>query len=153
MPTHFIGADDQVRSLNLYIKLMRATQSVAEYLSKPLSRAGVTPSQFGVLETLYHLGSLPPSVLAAKHLMSRNNVTVVIDNIVRNEWATRERSAKDRRVILICLSDTGRQKIEELLPVFVDAVQNRLRVLSASEQDDLAKLLKRVGLFDVFDRR
>ena len=56
MPTHYKGTEEERRALDVFIKLMRAAESVADRTGGPMAAAGLTPSQFGVLETLYHLG-------------------------------------------------------------------------------------------------
>ena len=56
MPTHYQGSPEEVRALNTFIKLMRASGSLLARTSRPLTADGLTAGQFGVLETLLHLG-------------------------------------------------------------------------------------------------
>ncbi|NUO15561.1 MAG: MarR family transcriptional regulator, partial [Planctomycetaceae bacterium] len=82
MPTHYQGSESEVRALNVYIKLMRASESVTARLSAFLqSTEGLTVSQFGILEALYHLGPLNQSQIGEKMLKSGGNITTVIDNL------------------------------------------------------------------------
>jgi MarR family 2-MHQ and catechol resistance regulon transcriptional repressor len=101
--------------------------------------------QFGVLETLLHLGPLMPSQLAEKHLKSRNNVTVVIDHLERDGLVRRQRCLMDRRAQWIHLTDEGRRTIEAVFPCFVEAVVADTSVLTDEEQDQLCVLLKKLG--------
>ena len=112
MATHYQGTKEERRALDLLIKLMRASRSVAERTSQPVIAAGLSPSHFGVLETLYHLGPLKVSELADKHLKSHNNFTVVIDNMEKQGMVRRELQLEDRRVVMVHWTDEGRQKIE-----------------------------------------
>lgn len=50
------GSKDEIRALSLYVKLVRASESVSARIHAHLSEAGLTVSQFGVLEALLHLG-------------------------------------------------------------------------------------------------
>ncbi len=145
MPTHFQGSPKQRRSLDLWIKLARACEAFAFRTSKPVTDAGLTPMQFGVLETLLHLGPLMPSQLAEKHLKSRNNVTVVIDHLERDGLVRRQRCLMDRRAQWIHLTDEGRRTIEAVFPCFVEAVVADTSVLTDEEQDQLCVLLKKLG--------
>lgn len=145
MPTHYQGSEKERRALDVYIKLLRAAESVAGRTDGPMTAAGLTPSQFGVLETLYHLGPLMVSQLADKHLKSRNNFTVVVDNLEKQGLVRRERSSEDRRAVWVHLTDAGREKIERVIPEHAKAVAVDMEVLTAEEQEQLGVLLRRLG--------
>ena len=68
-------------ALNTYTKLMRAAESVTGRISRVMTAAGLTISQFGVLEALQHKGPLCQKDIAAKILKSSGNITLVIDNL------------------------------------------------------------------------
>src|SRR5436309_778235 len=68
MGTHYRGRAAEVRALDTYIKLTRASSSVGVRLSRGLAEAGLTPHQLGVLEALRHLGPLGQRVLGGKLL-------------------------------------------------------------------------------------
>ncbi|MDR3689730.1 MAG: MarR family transcriptional regulator [Fimbriimonas sp.] len=145
MGTHFEGPEVQRIALDLFIKLARASESFSGRVDVPILEAGLTPTQFGVLETLMHLGPLSPSQLAAKHLKSRNNLSVVIENLDRDGLIERVRCPKDRRVQYIHLTQKGRARIEELFPRFARIVAQEATVLTAEEQRELCRLLKILG--------
>ena len=145
MPTHYQGSEKERRALDVYIKLFRASESVASRTIGPVTAAGLTPSQFGVLETLYHLGPLMVSQLADKHLKSRNNFTIVVDNLEKQGLVRRERTSEDRRAVWVHLTEAGREKIEQIIPEHVQVVVQDMDVLNAEEQEQLGALLRRLG--------
>jgi MarR family 2-MHQ and catechol resistance regulon transcriptional repressor len=145
MPTHHRGTEEERRALDLWIKLARAFEAFAFRINKPVAEAGLTSMQFGVLETLYHLGPLMPSQLAEKHLKSRNNLTVVIDHLERDGLVIRKRCSEDRRAQWVHLTDEGKKRIEAVFPAFVETVVDDASVLSAEEQTKLCELLKKLG--------
>ncbi len=145
MPTHYKGSEKERRALDVYIKLYRATDSVYGRTEGPILAAGLTPSQFGVLETLYHLGPLMVSQLADKHLKSRNNFTVVVNNLEKQGLVRRERSDEDRRAVWVHLTEAGQERIGRIIPDHVRAVVQDLEVLTAEEQEQLGTLLRRLG--------
>jgi len=145
MSTKFEGTAEQRQALDIYIKLARAWDAVAMRTSVPVEDAGLTPTQFGVLETLFHLGRLQPSQLAQKHLKSRNNLTVVIDKLEAEGLVVRERCPSDRRAQWVKLTDAGRTLIENVLPKHVAAVEKDVSVLSCEEQKLLNDLLRKLG--------
>ncbi|MER5346428.1 MarR family transcriptional regulator [Streptomyces mirabilis] len=145
MPTHFDGSAREKRSLDLFIKLIRAAASVETRTSGPLTTVGLTSSQFGALETLYFLGPLPAGRLAEKHLKSPNNFTVVISNLEKRGLVSREKAPHDRRVVMIELTDAGRAEVERTMPAYVQTIVDNLEVLTAREQEQLGELLRKVG--------
>jgi MarR family 2-MHQ and catechol resistance regulon transcriptional repressor len=105
----------------------------------------LTITQFGVLEVLYHLGSLSQKQIGAKLLKSGGNMTLVIDNLVKHGYVQRRRCEEDRRVTFVDLTPAGRAKLEAVLPVHVAAIVEEMSILSAGEQVELGRLLRKLG--------
>jgi MarR family 2-MHQ and catechol resistance regulon transcriptional repressor len=145
MPTHYSGTRAEVRTLDTFIKLTRCTFSLLARLAERSSIGDLTYSQFAVLEALYHLGHMTQGEISAKILKSGSNMTTVIDNLERDGLVRRERDAQDRRVIHVHLTEAGTAKIEAVLPGHVAALVDEFKVLSASEQEMLGELCKKLG--------
>ncbi|MBS1193022.1 MAG: transcriptional regulator, MarR family, partial [Nitrospirae bacterium] len=75
MGTRYEGTKEETRALNAFIKLVRAAQSVTGRVESRFSEIGLSVSQFGALEALYHLGPLYQKDLASKILKSTGNIT------------------------------------------------------------------------------
>jgi MarR family 2-MHQ and catechol resistance regulon transcriptional repressor len=146
MSTHYQGTQIEKDALDVYIKLSRAAESVENQVNGHLKNYGLTWSQFGVLEALFHLGPLHQQDLAAKILKSRGNLTLVIDNLVKRSLVERERDACDRRFITVCLSEEGQQLISSIFPDHVAQVVEAISVLTPTEQQQLAHLCRKLGL-------
>ncbi len=140
------GSSTEARALDAYIKLMRAAESVSARLSPHLSRAGLTVSQFGALEALYHLGPLCQRDLGKKILKSGGNITMVVDNLEKRGMVERVRAEDDRRYITVNLTKRGRKLIAELFPRHAKVIRDEMGVLSDAELEKLGRLCKRVGL-------
>ena len=69
------------QALNLYVKLMRATNRATNAIHRHLQEDNLTHSQFAVLEALYHLGPLCQGELGEKILKSNANLTTVVDSL------------------------------------------------------------------------
>ena len=145
MPTHYQGPPQEVRALDTFIKLVRAAGSVIARSSRPLSASGLTVGQFGVLETLLHLGPLHQCELARKHLQSGGNITMIVDNLVKAGLVRRERLSEDRRYVQVHLTDAGRERIEEIFPRQARNITEQMSVLTAAEQEELARLCRKLG--------
>jgi MarR family 2-MHQ and catechol resistance regulon transcriptional repressor len=146
MPTHWKGPEYEKRALNTFIKLNRAVESLNLRLHQRGTQGDLTPSQFAVLEVLYHLGSLCQGEISAKILKSSGNMTMVIDNLEKRGFVRRLRDTEDRRQVRIELTDAGREKIEAVLPVHIAAVVDEMSALSPEEQDQLGELARKLGL-------
>jgi MarR family 2-MHQ and catechol resistance regulon transcriptional repressor len=146
MGTRYVGTKDEKRALNAYIKLMRAGQSLSGRVEAHFSELGLTASQFGVLEALFHLGPLNQKNLAAKILKSTGNITMVIDNLEKSGLVKRTRDEQDRRHYSVGITRKGAGLITSFLPKHVARIVEEMSILSGAEQDLLGKLCKMVGL-------
>ena len=151
MPTHFTGSRAEMRTLDTFIKLTRCTNSILARLSERNTIGDLTYSQFAVLEALYHLGPMTQGEVSQKVLKSGSNMTTVIDNLERDGLVRRERDSNDRRVIHILLTEAGSSKIEAVLPGHIAALVEEFSILSASEQEMLGALCKKLGTRNVQD--
>ncbi len=145
MGTRHQGTAPQVRALNTYIKLMRAADSVTTRISRHLADHDLTVSQFGVLETLFHLGELHQNTLGEKLLKSSGNITIVVDNLEKRGWAIRERCKEDRRFVWVKLTDKGQKFISGIFPDVADLIEKEMTALSETETDKLGSLCKKLG--------
>lgn len=147
MPTHHKGTESEVRALNTYIKLVRASESVTANLVAFLQKEeGLTISQFGVLEALYHLGPLSLKQVSEKMLKSGGNITTVVDNLEKRGLVNRRRCEQDRRVIYAELTETGQTLIADYFPKHAQVVEQEMSTLSPEELDELGRLCKKLGL-------
>ena len=146
MGSHYKGSKKELRALNTYIKFRRASHSLSSYFNNELRKEGLSESQFNVLDTLYHLGTLSQKQLGEKLLKTGGNITMVVDNLEKNGYVKREKVKNDRRVLKVSLTGKGKRRIEKLLPVIVKSLTEKISVLSKSEQSDLQKLCKKLGL-------
>lgn len=134
--------DDQRRALNLYVKLMRATNRTTSRVHRHLNDDNLTVSQFGVLEALYHLGPLCQGELVEKILKSNANLTTVVDSLEKKALVRRDRSGRDRRKVTVQLTEPGEALIARVFPRHAKVVADELQLFTDKEQKDLAKILK-----------
>jgi MarR family 2-MHQ and catechol resistance regulon transcriptional repressor len=145
MPTHYSGTQAETRTLDTFIKLTRCINALLARLAERDTIADLTPSQFAVLEALYHLGPMTQGEVSHKLLKSVSNITTVIDNLERDGYVCRERDTGDRRVIHVHLTETGKAKLEAVFPQHVAALVDEFSILSASEQETLGNLCRKLG--------
>lgn len=146
MGTHYNGSESEKNTLNAFIKLMRATDSLNNRLNRHLADANLTVSQFGTLEALYHLGPLNQRSIGEKILKSGGNITMVVDNLEKLGYVKRERDPNDRRAVLIQLTDQGESFIAGFFPKHLNRIKQEFSVLSEDEKKTLAELCKKLGI-------
>lgn len=145
MPTKHEGTPEEKLALDVTIKVARACQALANRTMGEVISAGVSSSQFGVLDALFHLGPLTLGEIAKKHLKSPNNMTSVVDTMERSGLVMRRRCEQDRRVIYVDITPKGKQVFTKLWPDHVKRVMASVRNLTQEEQETLARLCKKLG--------
>ena len=140
------GNKKEARALNTYVNLMRAAESLTARVHRNLSLAGLTVSQFGVIEALFHLGPLSQNEIGQKILRSSGNITMVIDNLEKRQLVKRKRNQVDRRSFIIHLTDAGQKLISDIFPSHAKLIADEMNILTAKEQQILGNLCKKLGL-------
>jgi len=145
MGTKYKGTTREFKSLNAFINLLRATNSLEARLSKNLDKFNLTTSQFGVLEALYHLGPMSQKKIGEKILKSGGNITKVVDNLEKKNLLTREKNLQDRRFYNIKLTQNGKSLIEKIFPDHVKEIVKEFEILTDSELVELRKITRYLG--------
>jgi MarR family 2-MHQ and catechol resistance regulon transcriptional repressor len=147
MPKPSRYRDDRAERLALstYLKLTRASERLWDRLALGLQHEDLTPSQFGVLEALYHLGPLCQRDLGERILRSSGNMTMVVGNLERRGLVRRERTAGDRRFREVHLTGAGERLIRRVFPPHAAAITRALAVLTSEEQRALGHLCRKLG--------
>ena len=145
MPTHYQGTPEEVRALDTFIKFRRAANAFEARLFAHQAIEDLTPSQFGILETLYHLGPLCQGEVSSKLLKSTGNVTLVLDNLEKRGLVRRVRDTGDRRMVKIYLTPEGEEMIKRIFPHMVAAVESEFSILTEEEQAQLGNLCRILG--------
>jgi len=145
MPTHYKGDPKSILALDTYIKFTRAANAFESRLFQTGILEDLTPSQFGVLETLYHLGPLCQGEVSAKLLKSTGNITLVLDNLEKRGLVRRVREIEDRRMVKIFLTPEGEVMIRRVFPLMVEAITQEFGMLTAEEQAQLGILCRKLG--------
>lgn len=145
MPIHYKGSVQEKLVLDAYLKLIRASESIKSRLSRLREKDGLTMTQFGLMEVIYHLGPLNQKEIAKKLLSSSGNIVMVIDNLEKQNLVIRKRNERDRRNMEIHLTEIGNETIKRIFINHLNDIKNELSVLSFSELMELSRLTKKIG--------
>lgn len=146
MATKHDGSQAERRALNAYIRFTRAFDTVARELDELFRSHDLTSGQFGVLETIHHLGPMYQGQIGEKLLQSKGNISTIISNLVERDLVERRRDQQDRRYIKIHLTGKGEALIRKIFPEHVEQIQSIFDVLEKEEVDELGRLCKKLGI-------
>jgi MarR family transcriptional regulator, 2-MHQ and catechol-resistance regulon repressor len=143
---HFKGDRKTSQALDTFVKLMRAANSVSAATHARSTDAGLTVSQFAVLEVLYHAGPLCLTEIAHKILTTAGNLTLVVNNLEKRGLVRRRQNPEDKRFYSLHLTGKGRALITGVFPQQAAEIARVLSALSMLEQVELARLCKKLGM-------
>ncbi len=133
-------------ALTMWVKLARAADTMANITAKDIDRYGLTTPQFGIIETLGHLGPMKIGEMCSKKLTTGGNMTVVIDNLEKLGLVERRKDNDDRRAYIIRLTQKGETKFTEMFPSHAHFVEEVVwSALNEQEITTLSDLLKKLG--------
>ena len=114
---------------------------------------GLNHPQYNLLMMLYGTDehALHPSQLAEAAGEKAANITRLTNELCEKGLIERAASAQDRRKLVLTLTAAGLALIERLLPAICAVLDEQAQALSAREQAELERLLKK--FLDGFDRR
>ncbi len=133
-------------ALRLFVSLARCFHSVSTPLKEDIEANGLSVTEFGVLETLYHKGDTPLGEVANRLLLATGSVTYVIDKLERLGLVERIACPQDRRVSYAHLTELGVSRIATIFPRHAEVARQTLSALNEEEKETLRALLKKLGL-------
>lgn len=123
--------------------------------SNEIQRAiiGVLERQYQISEGKLHVmiilhqeeNGIAPSALADKVGVTRATISVMLRRMIRDGLAYTFSNAGDARAKKICLTETGRRFMNDILPGHYLRITKLMGKLSASEQEELIRLLKKIA--------
>lgn len=123
-------------------RIMRATDLQSQQLSR---QSGLTVPQLLVMQAIAKEGSPSTSTLARHIVVSQATVTRIIDRLERDGIVKREKSSKDKRVVNVRLTDTGKAKLDDAPEPLQAEFLRKYRDLESWERQMLKSSLLRVA--------
>jgi MarR family 2-MHQ and catechol resistance regulon transcriptional repressor len=136
----------QDAALKLFVVLARSFNAVSARLHENIARHELTPTEFAILEVLYHKGPLLLGEVQRKILVTSGGITYLVDRLVEKGLVKREECAEDRRARYAVLTPTGTALIRKIFPQHAGAIERALSALTTAEQREATALLRKLGL-------
>lgn len=137
--------DEIELSLKLFIVLSRAHRKINDSANKSIAEFNLNPTEFAVLELLYHKGNQPLQHIGEKILIASGSITYVVDKLEKKGLVVRNPCSADRRVIYAEITDSGNTLMNEIFPIHEQFLHEQMSDLSNEEKNFLIHLLKKIG--------
>lgn len=131
-------------STKLVIALTRSYNTLLDLIEKNVRGFGLTVSEFGVLEALYHKGEMPVQQLCKKVLVTSGSMTYIINKLEKNGYVKRHKCDRDARVWWVRLTAKGKELIAEVYPKHKEFLIEILGDMSSEDKKNLIRMLFQV---------
>ncbi|MFN8613410.1 MAG: MarR family transcriptional regulator [Vulcanimicrobiota bacterium] len=134
LPVH---EEPETVRLRTWVQLARTYYRMEQTIAACLASQGLTLAQFDVLASLHYCQGVTQKELAETLLVTKGNVVGLLDRLTRLQWVERRPDPNDGRSNRVHLTESGRRKIESVLPLHDQLV---LRALACLEHNQVVSL-------------
>ncbi|MCX7903600.1 MAG: MarR family transcriptional regulator [Caloramator sp.] len=113
-------------------------------LMKGINLPGVTKQQLWLLYLVENHDERPMSFYSEKMMIPKSNLTSVAEKLIEEGLIERRYDPKDRRIILLKLTDKGKDFIEECREKTKQAIFKKLEILDDEDVSRLNKLFEEI---------
>jgi DNA-binding MarR family transcriptional regulator len=133
-------------SVELLVNLIYTYDVIQTHLARSVEERGLSLAAFNVLMILsrYESKDCPMHELGEVLLVSRANVTGLVDSLERKNLVERVANPSDRRVRLVRITEAGQNLLETTAPGHYAKVRKLLKGVKNSEKATLNKLLTKL---------
>ncbi|MFD1030625.1 MarR family winged helix-turn-helix transcriptional regulator [Metaplanococcus flavidus] len=133
------------RNLKAVTVIIRAADAIREVIKSDAASNGLNPTEFSVLELLYHQGRQPIQAIGKKVLIASSSITYVVDKLEAKDYVKRSECAEDRRVTYAELTDEGNGLMNRIWPEHEAKIDELFSGLNDDETEAMISDLKKVG--------
>ncbi|WP_130860347.1 MarR family winged helix-turn-helix transcriptional regulator [Gracilibacillus phocaeensis] len=135
-----------VLSVELCLGFLTTSRAVSDAYQSYFAKYGLSLNKFNILMLLYRApkNELFPSELANSVGLTRGTVTGLLDGLEKQEWVKRKHSSVDRRKLTIKLTESGKERLVDMLPNHYYRTSALLDNLSTGEKESLKHILEKI---------
>lgn len=131
--------------LRAHIELSRSLTKIRAKETAWLADRDLTLPQFGILESLYHLGKLSVGQITKLTLSTPGNITVVVKNLESKGLIKSISSDEDRRIKILEITEEGSRIMNSIFHEHVANLRNMYdAALNEEEIQSLSHLLRKL---------
>ena len=129
---------------NVMIALRKIIQAIELNSRKLVKRVGLTGPQLVILQEIVRGGELTAGEIAKAVSLSQATVTGILERMEKRGLLARQRSDRDKRRILVRITEAGRQILQEAPPLMQEAFVEKFSDLQTWEQTMILSALQRL---------
>jgi MarR family 2-MHQ and catechol resistance regulon transcriptional repressor len=137
----------QESAVHTWLVLSKASRAIERVALQSIADSGLGLSDFAVLELLLHKGSQPVNTIGRKVLLASGSMTAAVDRLEERGLVSRTVSPDDHRARIVELTSAGKKLISEAFAKHAVDMEKTMSILKCAEQNELVRLLKKVGLW------
>ena len=131
---------------HLFLLFWKASHSVMRYDRESMKQAGFASlSDFAVLEALRQKGPQTVKSLGQTVLLTSGSITTAVQRLEKLGLVERQRGQRDGRIVLVELTETGRDRIEAGFARHNEDLDRLFAHLNEDERADFDRLISRLG--------
>lgn len=104
---------------------------------------GLTPVQFAVLNALIQEGPQDQISIGRSAALDRSTTARVVKGLEADGHVVRGLSTKDRRALVVSITNEGRKLVADILPAILKAQERMLAAFEPEEREQFLKLLNK----------
>lgn len=130
----------------LWIVLARCYKALSTRVEQNMASAGLSLTDFMILEALLHKGPLTITEIQGKILLASGSMTAAVDRLEKKGAIVRRAMQEDRRARQLELTFEGRRLSERLYRKHKADFESLLSILDDNEKRQTYASLKKLGL-------
>ena len=145
---------DEIKKINAfehpeeeaYLNLLRTTSVLFADFERLFKAHGISEPQYNVLRILRGAGGegLPSLEIGSRMITRVPDVTRLVDRLEARGFVRRQRTERDRRVVLVSITAKGLKVLAELDEPVMCTLREQFRHMSREEMNDISRLLAKL---------
>lgn len=131
--------------LKLWTVLAKAYEAVRAHAFAHIEREGLTPGEFGVLDTLYHRGPMLLGQLQHRVLVTSGGISYLTDRLEKRGLVERRDYPEDRRTKEVVITPAGTELMHRVFPEHTAIIERALSGVDPEIKQAAVALLRTVG--------
>ena len=132
------------KNFELIKSIKKTNNQILKQESEIVRKHNLTPSQYGVLESLYIKGDMCINELIRRQISTSGTMTVIVKNLEKLEYIEKKINSDDKRYFDICLTNKGKKIVEEVLPERIQQLEDFTSIFTEEDKDNLLQILYKV---------
>ena len=123
--------------------MSRVINTLRRENNKLILKHNLTLGQFAVMEALYSKGRLSTGEVMEKILTTSGNIPVIVKNLEKDGFITREQDKSDKRRFILDLTEKGKDLMDEIVPENLKFMDELISLWDDDEKEELIILMNK----------